>query len=60
VAGTQARVAPEIQYLRQLITQGHVGDVLSISLIGTVMILDPTVGPRSIRLMDVDQRRVRR
>ena len=52
VAGTQARVAPEIQYLRQLITEGYVGDVLSTSLIGSGMILGPTVEPRSIYLMD--------
>jgi predicted dehydrogenase len=52
VAGTQARVAPEIQYLRQLIAEGFVGDVLSTSLIGSGMILGPTVEPRSIYLMD--------
>ena len=52
VAGTQARVAPEIQYLRQLIIEGYVGHVLSTSLIGSGMILGPTVEPRSIYLMD--------
>ena len=51
-AGTQARVAPEIQYLRQLITEGYVGNVLSTSLIGSGRILGPTVEPRSIYLMD--------
>lgn len=34
VVGNQARVAPEIQYLRTLIDQGYVGEVLSTSLIG--------------------------
>jgi predicted dehydrogenase len=52
VAGTQARVAPEIQYLRQLVAEGYVGEVLSTSLIGSGMILGPTVEPRSIYLMD--------
>ena len=32
VVGTQARVAPEIEYLTQLIEDGFVGDVLSTSL----------------------------
>lgn len=34
VCGTQARVAPEILYLRQLIEEGFVGEVLSTSLTG--------------------------
>ncbi|CAH1662393.1 MULTISPECIES: Gfo/Idh/MocA family oxidoreductase [unclassified Chelatococcus] len=33
VVGTQARVAPEIAYLRQLIADGFVGEVLSTTLI---------------------------
>jgi predicted dehydrogenase len=33
VVGTQARVAPEIAYLRQLIAEGFVGEVLSTSLV---------------------------
>lgn len=33
--GTQMRVAPEVEYLRQLIADGYVGEVLSTSLIGT-------------------------
>ena len=33
VVGTQARVAPEIEYLRQLIADGFVGDVLSTTLV---------------------------
>jgi predicted dehydrogenase len=33
--GTQMRVAPEVEYLRQLITDGYVGEVLSTTLIGS-------------------------
>jgi len=33
VVGTQARVAPEIEYLRHLIDDGFVGDVLSTTLV---------------------------
>jgi predicted dehydrogenase len=34
VVGTQARVAPEIEYLRYLIADGFIGDVLSTTLVG--------------------------
>lgn len=33
--GTQMRVSPEVAYLRQLIADGYVGDVLSTTLIGS-------------------------
>jgi predicted dehydrogenase len=33
VVGTQARVAPEIEYLRQLLADGFIGDVLSTTLV---------------------------
>ena len=33
--GTQMRVAPEVEYLRQLIADGYVGEVLSSTLIGS-------------------------
>ena len=33
VVGTQARVAPEIEYLRQLVADGFVGEVLSTTLV---------------------------
>jgi predicted dehydrogenase len=33
--GTQMRVAPEIAYLRQLIADGYVGEVLSTTLVGS-------------------------
>lgn len=34
VVGTQARVAPEVQYLRQLVQEGYVGRVLSVTVSG--------------------------
>lgn len=52
VVGTQAPFAPEIRYLHQLIAEGYVGEVLSTSLIGSGMILGPTVEPRSIYILD--------
>ncbi|SJM36038.1 hypothetical protein BQ8482_960005 [Mesorhizobium delmotii] len=33
VVGTQARVAPELEHLRQLIADGFVGEVLSTTLV---------------------------
>jgi predicted dehydrogenase len=33
--GTQMRVAPEVEYLRQLISDGYVGEVLSTTLVGS-------------------------
>ena len=33
VVGTQARFAPEVQYLKQLISDGYVGEVLSATLV---------------------------
>lgn len=33
--GTQMRVAPEVEYLRQLIAGGYVGEVLSTTLVGS-------------------------
>ncbi len=43
VVGTQARVAPEIMYLRQLITNGYVGEVLSTTLHGWGRSRGPTI-----------------
>jgi len=34
VVGTQARMAPEIVYLRKLISEGYVGEILSSTLVG--------------------------
>src|SRR3954467_10255511 len=43
VAGLQARSAPAIAYVRDLIEQGYVGEVLSTTLIGSGMGWGPTV-----------------
>jgi predicted dehydrogenase len=43
VAGLQARSAPSVAYVRDLIKQGYVGEVLSASLIGSGMGWAPTV-----------------
>src|SRR5438046_10470800 len=45
VAGLQARSAPSVAYVRDLIKQGYVGEVLSTTLIGSGMGWGPTVGP---------------
>src|SRR5881296_1360410 len=43
VAGLQARSAPSVAYVRDLIEQGYVGEVLSTTLIGSEMGWGPTV-----------------
>src|SRR5437773_7072684 len=43
VAGLQARSAPSVAYLRDLIEQGYVGEVLSTTLIGSGMGWGPAV-----------------
>ena len=45
VAGLQARSAPAVAYVRDLIEQGYVGEVLSTTLIGSGMRWGPTVEP---------------
>jgi len=45
VAGLQARSAPSVAYLRDLIEGGYVGEVLSTTLIGSGMGWGPTVEP---------------
>src|SRR5438128_8269886 len=45
VAGLQARSAPSVAYVRDLIEQGYVGEVLSTTLIGSGMGWGPTVEP---------------
>jgi predicted dehydrogenase len=52
VAGLQARSAPSVGYLRDLIKQGYVGEVLSTSLIGSGMGWGPTVEPHNAYLND--------
>jgi predicted dehydrogenase len=45
VAGLQARSAPPVAYVRDLIEQGYVGEVLSTTLVGSGMGWGPTVEP---------------
>src|SRR5207237_5703012 len=43
VAGLQARSAPSVAYVRDLIKQGYVGELLSTTLVGSGMGWGPTV-----------------
>src|SRR5881296_1995817 len=52
VVGLQARSAPSVAYVRDLIKQGYVGEVLSTSLIGSGLGWGPTVEPFNIYLND--------
>ena len=52
VAGLQARSAPSVAYVRDLIAQGYVGDVLCTTLIGSGMGWGPTVEPYNAYLND--------
>src|SRR6266576_4035960 len=52
VAGLQARSAPSVAYVRDLIAQGYVGEVLSTTLIGSGMGWGPTVEPFNVYLND--------
>ena len=52
VAGLQARSAPPVAYVRDLIWQGYVGEVLSTTLIGSGMGWGPTVEPYNVYMND--------
>jgi predicted dehydrogenase len=52
VAGLQARSAPSVAYVRDLIEQGYVGEVLCTTLIGSGMGWGPTVEPFNAYLND--------
>src|SRR5204862_5546262 len=52
VAGLQARSAPAVAYVRDLIEQGYVGEVLSTTLIGSGMGWGPTVEAYNAYLND--------
>src|SRR2546426_9445506 len=52
VAGLQARAAPAVGYVRDLVRQGYVGDVLSTTLIGSGMGWGPTVEPYNVYMND--------
>jgi len=52
VAGLQARAAPPVAYVRDLIRQGYVGEVLSTMLVGSGMGWGPTVEPYNVYMND--------
>src|SRR5947208_11371073 len=52
VAGLQARAAPAVGYVRDLVRQGYVGEVLSTTLIGSGMGWGPTVEPFNVYMND--------
>src|SRR2546423_1327938 len=52
VAGLQARSAPPVAYVRDLISQGYVGEVLSTTLIGSGMGWGPTADPYNVYMSD--------
>src|SRR5438105_72449 len=52
VAGLQARAAPAVLYVRDLVRQGYVGEVLSTTLIGSGMGWGPTVEPYNVYMND--------
>src|SRR5213082_2594729 len=52
VAGLQARSAPAVAYVRDLVEQGYVGEVLSVTLVGSGMGWGPTVEPFNAYLND--------
>src|SRR3954464_3417783 len=52
VAGLQARSAPSVAYVRELVKEGYLGEVLSTTLIGSGMGWGPTVEPFNAYLND--------
>src|SRR5213594_2796556 len=52
MAGLQARSAPAVAYVRDLVEQGYVGEVLSTTLVGSGMGWGPTVEPFNAYLND--------
>ena len=52
VAGLQARSAPAVAYVRDLVEQGYIGEVLSTTLVGSGMGWGPTVEPFNAYLND--------
>ncbi len=52
VVGLQARSAPSVAYVHDLIKQGYVGEVLSTTLIGSGMGWGPTVEPYNVYTND--------
>ncbi len=52
VVGLQARFAPSVAYVHDLISQGYIGEVLSTSLIGSGMGWGPTVNSYNVYTND--------
>src|SRR5712664_2496047 len=52
VAGLQARSAPAVAYVHDLLEQGYAGEVLSTTLVGSGMGWGPTVEPFNVYLND--------
>src|SRR5467141_1353832 len=52
VAGLQARSAPAVAYVRDLVEQGYVGEILSTTLVGSGMGWGPTAEPFNAYLND--------
>src|SRR5204862_1044676 len=52
VAGLQARSAPAVAYVRDLVEKGYVGEILSTTLVGSGMGWGPTVEPFNAYLND--------
>src|ERR1700704_2710299 len=52
VAGLQARSAPPVAYVRDLIKEGYVGEVLSTTLVGSGMSWGPTIEPFNVYMND--------
>jgi predicted dehydrogenase len=52
VAGIHARSAPTVAYVRDLIEQGYVGEVLSTTLVGSGMSWGPTIEPFNVYMND--------
>src|SRR5207253_29421 len=52
VTGLQARSAPSVAYVRDLIQRGYVGEVLSTTLVGSAMGWGPSVEPFNAYLND--------
>ncbi|AMK19915.1 MULTISPECIES: Gfo/Idh/MocA family protein [Sphingobium] len=53
VAGTQARAAPAMRYVADLVAQGFVGEVLSSTLVGTGMNWGPMIEKPNAYTLDV-------
>src|SRR5213593_1750949 len=52
VAGLQARSAPAVAHVRDLVEQGYVGEMLSTTLIGSGMGWGPTAEPYNVYIND--------